>query len=171
MTEDQRIADLSGLNKRVRDVMLSGRIKAVLPVSAVQDGGRLLGIYSLENMVPVTDSIFSPVNILELTGRIMKMTEELLDNLISPENIVFSKEVIFIDMNSRKTRICVIPHHRDTGGIKESVSCLLGELKELTDERGRAYIDVFTERYMKSHMSIDRIMAFLEELKREAGME
>ena len=34
-----RIADLSGLDPAVRDVMLSGRIKALLPVSLIEEHG------------------------------------------------------------------------------------------------------------------------------------
>ena len=169
--DDVRMADITCLDKRIRNVMLSGRIKAVLPVSSVDDGGRIIAIYSVRNMMCAADGEYSPVNILELTGRIIKMLEELEDILIRPEDIVLDTKVIFIDPVVRKTRICIIPSHTKEGSSKECVSYLLEELKELTDERGKAYLEVFMGEYKSRHLSVDALMSFIEELKREAGME
>ena len=168
--EDVRIADLTDLDHRIRDMMLSGRIKAVLPMSSVDEGERILGIYSTEDKLCISEGRFSSVNILELTGRILKMTEELTDILIYPDEIVFSIKVIFIDTVLRITRICVIPQNKKEIGPKESVSYLLEEIKELTDERGKAYMDIVTDRFRKGNLSIDRMMGLIEELKREAGV-
>ena len=165
-----RVADISGLETRIRDVMLSGRIKALLPMSAVEDRGKTLGVYSPLDMICISDGYFDAKGILELIGRIIKMTEELEDYLIFPDEIVFSKDVVFIDPYRRATRILVIPQKEKKSDRGESVSCLLEELKELTDERGKAYISVFKERYRKRNMSTDCILGLIEELKREAGM-
>ncbi len=167
--DDTRAADLTDLDQRVRDMMLSGRINAILPMSVIDEGGRVLGIYSTADKVCISEGRFSPVNVLELTGRIMKMTEELMDILIYPNEIVFSGKVIFIDPMLRMTRICVIPHRKSETDPKESVSYLLEEIKDLTDERGKAYMDIVIERLRNGNLSIDRIMGLIEELKREAG--
>ena len=171
MSENERLADISCLNERIRDVMLSGKINAVLPMSSVEDEGRIIGVYSIEDRICVSDGSYSPSNVLELTGRIIKMIEELEDILINPEDIVLSSKVIFIDQEIRKTRICVIPQTSENRNSKESVSYLLEELKELTDERGKAYMDIFIKKYNNSNLKVDRQLAFIEELKKEAGME
>ena len=171
ISENVRLADITCLNEKIRDVMLSGRINAVLPMSSVEEGGRIIGVYSIENMISVSDGSFSPSNVLELTGRILKMIEELEDILIRPEDIVLSAKVVFIDPEIRKTRICVIPKMSEIRNSKENVSYLLEELKELTDDRGKAYMDIFINKYNSTDLNTDRLMAFIEELKKEAGME
>lgn len=169
--EDTRIADLTDLDHRIRDMMLSGRIKAVLPMSVIHEGERTLGIYSTEGMICISEGRFSAANILELTERIIVMAEDLKDILIDPNEIVFTKEVIFIDPFVRMTRICVIPHKKDPERPEENVSYLLEEIKELTDERGKAYLDIVIGRYRRSDLSKDRLLGLIEELKREAGMD
>ena len=171
MSEKIRLADISCLNERIRDVMLSGRINAILPMSSVEEEGRTLAVYSIEDKICVAEGSFSPANVLELTGRIIKMLEELEDILIRPEDIVLSAKVIFIDPEIRKTRICVIPVKSEIRNSKENVSYLLEELKELTDDRGKAYLDIFIKKYNSTNLKVDRQMAFIEELKKEAGME
>lgn len=171
MTENVRLADITCLNERVRDVMLSGRIKAVLPMSSVEEGGRTVGVYSIENLISVSEGSFSPSNVLELTGRILKMIEELENILIRPKDIILSLDNIFIDPEIRMTRICLIPKKSETESSKESVSYLLEELKELTNERGRAYLDIFIKRYISTNLNVERQLAFIEELKKEAGMD
>ena len=171
ISENVRLADITCLNEKIRDVMLSGRINAVLPMSSVEEGGRIIGVYSIENMISVSDGSFSPSNVLELTGRILKMIEELEDILIRPEDIVLSAKVVFIDPEIRKTRICVIPKMSEIRNSKENVSYLLEELKDLTDDRGKAYMDIFINKYNSTDLNTDRLMAFIEELKKEAGME
>ena len=171
ISENVRLADITCLNEKIRDVMLSGRINAVLPMSSVEEGGRIIGVYSIENMISVSDGSFSPSNVLELTGRILKMIEELEDILIRPGDIVLSAKVVFIDPEIRKTRICVIPKMSEIRNSKENVSYLLEELKELTDDRGKAYMDIFINKYNSTDLNTDRLMAFIEELKKEAGME
>lgn len=168
--DDMRIADLTDLDRRVRDMMLSGKINAVLPMSIVDEGDRILGVYSTEDKPCISEGRFSPVNVLELTERILKMTEKLMDILIYPDEIVFSARVIFIDPVLRMTRICVIPQKKKETDPKESVSYLLEEIKELTDERGKAYIDIVIDRYRKGNFSTNRMMGLIEELKREAGV-
>jgi hypothetical protein len=170
MMDDRRIADLTDLDHRIRDVMLSGRIKSVLPMSVIDEGGRALGVYSTEGMTCISDGRYAPLNLLELVGRIVKMTDELKDILIYPDEIVFSGKVIFIDPSVRMTRICVIPQNKEKVYPKENVSCLLKEIKELTDERGKAYMDVIIDRYINGDLSTDRMLGLIEELKREAGM-
>ena len=81
MSENVRLADISCLSERIRDVMLSGKINAVLPMSSVEDEGRIIGVYSIEDRICVSDGSYSPSNVLELTGRIIKMIEELEDIL------------------------------------------------------------------------------------------
>ena len=170
MSENVRVGDITCLNKRIRDVMLSGRINAVLPMSSVEEEGRILGVFSIENRICITEGFYSPSNVLELIGRILKMIEELKDILIRPEDIVLTGKVIFIDPEIRRTRICVIPQQSDVRNSKDSVSYLLEELKELTDERGRAYLDVFIKKYNSSRLNTDKLMELIEELKKEAGM-
>ncbi len=170
MSENIRLADISSLNERIRDVMLSGRISAVLPMSSVEENGRIVAVYSIDNQICISEGSFSPSNVLELTGRILKMIDELEDILIRPEDIILSVKVIFIDPEIRKTRICVIPQKSRARESKECVSCLLENLKELTDDRGKAYLDIFIKKYESSNLNIERQMAFLEELKKEAGM-
>jgi hypothetical protein len=68
------------------------------------------------------------------------------------------------------SRICVIPQNKEKVYPKENVSCLLKEIKELTDERGKAYMDVIIDRYINGDLSTDRMLGLIEELKREAGM-
>lgn len=171
MSENVRTSDITSLNERIRDVMLSGRINAVLPMSSFEEDGRILGVFSTENRICIADGFYSPVNVLELTERIIKMIEELEDILIRPEDIVLNDKVVFIDPDIRKTRICIIPDQSAKRSGKESVSYLLEELKELTDERGRAYLDIFIKKYNRTHFSTDRLVEFIEELKKEAGME
>ena len=124
----------------------------------------------MENVRCIADGSFGPVSILELTGRIIKMTEEMKDYLILPQETVLSKNVIFLDPFMRQTRICVIPVKTGVSE-KESVSCLLEELKELTDSRGEAYLDVFIREYNRNHLKEEGLLSLLEDLKKEAGME
>ncbi len=168
--EDVRIADLTSVPGPILERMISGEINALLPLSVVNDETGTTGLYSTEDLIPVSDSSFSSVNILELTGRIFRMLDELKDNLIFPEEIVLNDKIIFIDIKMRKTRICLIPEISGRTE-KENVSYLLNDLKTLTDERGRAYMDVFIKDYETKRFSSAGILAFLEDLKREAGME
>jgi len=171
MSDNIRLADISCLNGRIRDMMLSGRINAILPMSSVEEEGKMVAVYSVEDRICVAEGSYSAANVLELTGRIMKMIEELEDILIKPEDIVLSVKVIFIDPEIRMTRICVIPNRSESRNSKEKVSYLLEELKELTDDRGKAYLDIFIKKYNSTSLKVDRQMAFIEELKKEAGME
>lgn len=168
--DDMRIADLTELDHHIRDAMLSGRIKAVLPMSMVEDGGKVFGIYDHEDMVCISDVCFDAVNILELAERLIRMIEELMDILIFPNEIVLSGKVIFIDPSVRITRICVIPDTKRQISRADSISCLLEELKDLTDETGKAYVDIVKKQILGKQMSAERIIWFIEELKREAGM-
>ncbi len=168
--EDKRIADLTSVPDLILERMVSGEIDALLPLSIIEEQGRITGIYSTEGRIPVSDSSFSPVNVLELTGRIFKMLDELSNNLIFPDEIVLNDKIIFIDTGMRKTRICMIPEICERSE-KENVSYLLNDLKPLTDERGRAYLDVLIREYSNKRFSTAGLLSFLEDLKREAGME
>ena len=163
-------ADITKVEPAVRDVMLSGRINALMPVSCMKDEEGITGVYSTDNMIPVREGRFSAKSVLELMGRILRMTEELKDYLLFPEDMVFSADVIYIDPYQRATRICVIPDS-DEINEKERVSYLLNDLKKLTDERGKAYLDVLIKDYGTKRFSTPGILAFIEDLKREAGME
>ena len=44
-------------------------------------------------------------------------------------------------------------------------------MKELTNDRGKAYLDIFINKYNSTNLKVDRQMAFIEELKKEAGMD
>ena len=70
-------ADITKVEPAVRDVMLSGRINALMPLSCMKDEEGITGVYSTENMIPVREGRFSAKSVLELTGRILRMTEEL----------------------------------------------------------------------------------------------
>ena len=168
--DDKRIADLSSIPSLLLERMVSGEIDSLLPVSVIEEGERKTGVYSIGNLIPVSDSHFSPVNILELTGRIFCMLEDLKDNLFFPEEMILNDKLLFIDTEMRKTRICLIPES-GTRGEKENVSYLLNDLKKLTDERGKAYLDVLIKDYGTKRFSTPGILAFIEDLKREAGME
>ena len=161
-------ADLTEMDPVIRDVMLSGRINALMPLSCLTDGGRVYGIYSTEDEIPVKEGRFSPVSILELVGRILNMTEELKDYLIFPEDMVFSMEMIFIDTLKRRTRMCVVPELKDKKE-KECVSYLLDELKCLTDEKGSAYLEAFRRIYNERCLGTKALLSVLEDMKKEAG--
>ncbi|MBR6473120.1 MAG: hypothetical protein IKS99_05285 [Firmicutes bacterium] len=166
-----RRADLTALPKEVIIRMLSGSMKCVLPLSVVNEEGRVIGVYDLSDTFEVSGSSFGAVGILELTERIVKMLEELKDNLIRPEEVVLNKEVLFIDMSERETRLCLIPEISPELSEKENVARLLCELKTLTDDKGRAYMDCFIGEYLNKRHGTGRLLYLLEKLKREAGME
>lgn len=163
-------ADLTMIDPVLRDVMLSGGIKALMPLSCLKEGDRVTGIYSTTDKVMVSEGRFSPVNVLELTGRILRMTDELKDWLLYPQEMVLNTKVIFIDPDMRHTRICVIPVSSEKSE-KENVSYLLDEIKELTDEKGRAYMDAFIRIYLDKPRGINALLSILEDMKKEAGME
>lgn len=162
-------ADITKVEPAVRDVMLSGRINALMPMSCMKDEEGITGVYSTDNMIPVKEGRFSAKSVLELMGRILRMTEELKDYLLFPEDMVFSADVIYIDPYQRATRICVIPDS-DEINEKERVSYLLNELKSLTDERGEAYLDAFDKIYRERSRSVNALLSVLEDMKKEAGM-
>ncbi len=96
------------------------------------------------------------------------MTEELKDWLLYPQDMVLEPELIFIDHEMRHTRICVMPSE-NVRSEKENVSYLLEKNKNLTDERGRAYLDAFIRIYMKRPGSTNYFLSVLEDMKKEAG--
>ena len=136
-------------------------------MSVVDDEEKRIALYFTEGLIRVCDSEFSPVNVLELTGRILVMLEELKDYLIQPEEIVLSTGLIFVDQDMRKTRICPVLKNE----VKDDTYDLLLSLKELTDEMGRAYLDVFTEAFRTKNYSTVGFLSLIEDLKKEAGME
>ena len=168
--DDKRIADLTSVPGLILEIMVTGQIRALLPLSVIREQDRVTGIYSAEGYIPVSDCSFSPVNALELAGRIFSMLDELKDNLLFPDEMILNDKILFIDTGMRKTRICMIPDNSDRSE-KENVSYLLNDLKKLTDERGKAYLDVLIKDYGTKRFSTPGILAFIEDLKREAGME
>ena len=55
MSEKIRLADISCLNERIRDMMLSGRINAILPMSSVEEEGKMVAVYSVEDQICVAE--------------------------------------------------------------------------------------------------------------------
>ena len=166
--EDSRISDLKGIPEKIIERMLEGSMNCLLPMSLVEDEGRLYGVYSLVGYREISCKKFDAVSILEITERIIRMIQELKDNLIWPEDVMLNKEIIFLDPDTRETRLCLIPNTSEVGG-KENVSYLLEELKELTDEEGRAYLDYFIKEYKSRSLRPAVLLGILEDLKREAG--
>lgn len=169
MMDNYRKADLTGLPIEILKRMLSGEMKCILPFSLYEEDGEIVGVYNLSHTLSVSGRRYDPISILELTERILIMIEELKDNLIFPGEAVLNKDVIFIDPYFRETRLFLILRE-DTVGEKENVSYLLDELKELTDEKGRAYLEYFRKAYINGTMNKDRCLGLIEDLKREAAM-
>lgn len=161
-------ADLTAIHPVIRRSMINGRIRSVVPLSVIEQDN-IKGVYCIDDLICLSDCRFNAVSILELTERIIHMLEELRDYLIFPEEILLRSEYIFIDREVRQTRICVVPKSVSDVGEKENVSYLLNQLKEFTDEKGKAYMDVFLREYMKGNKGTDRLIGFAEEMKKEAG--
>ena len=168
MMEDSRISDLKGMPSRIIERMLTGSMDCLLPMSLVEEDDHLYAVYSLVGYWEISGKKFGAVSILEITERVIKMLEELKDNLIWPEDVILNKEIIFLDPGTRETRLCLIPEPSEVGG-KENVSYLLEELKELTDEEGKAYLDYFIKEYKSRSLRPAVLLGILEDLKREAG--
>ena len=169
-TAGKRYSDISSIPDTVVSRMASGKIRALLPTSVIREGEKVTGVFSTDGFIPVSESVFSAVNILELTGRILNMADELKDNLIDPGEIVFDDDLIFIDHKSRKTRMVIMPDEKAMCE-KDRINGLILSLKRFTDERGGKYLDVFSETYLKKKYSLSGYLTFIEDLKREAGME
>ena len=69
--DSRMTVDLTMIDPVLRDVMLSGGIKALMPLSCLKEGDRVTGIYSTTDKVMVSEGIeFNHPNYKEEKGKV-----------------------------------------------------------------------------------------------------
>ena len=152
------------------ETLLNGGCKGIFPVSIIKDDEGLKGFYYTTGYIPLSvieeASAFQILTLLEKTMEAIEMCKQYL---IFPDEFVISTETVYTTKDYNEVKFTYIPEK-----IKNSASCKLiefvKELKELTTENGKLYLNMLEEMIAVENLSFRGIKNMIIQLKREINI-
>lgn len=157
----------SGLFPWKKNVLLSGGCRGVLPFGIIETGEETRGFYRTEGFVRLSElAEIKADEILTVSERVLECVEICRDCLIFPGEYVLSTDTIYVTSDFREARIAYIPLKRYVSE-EGALSSLIYNMRRLTTENGRTYLDTLGAMLECSHLKLRKVIGFIEELKEE----
>ncbi len=149
------------------EALIAGQCPQIIPLNAVISDDFTRGIYNTSGYVRLSSlKNMSAFNILNIAERTLECIETCKDYLFFPDEYVLSIDTVYIKEDFKEAKLLYIPEKR-TSGENGAVSYFIFSLKSLTTENGRTYLDTLGNMMECKNLRISRVIAFVEELKRE----
>ena len=164
--------EVSGLICIVTACLLytSGGCKGILPLSIVRKKGGMIGYYSTSGYIRLSDLHELTVSgILTVAEETVAAIQECGQYLIFPEEYVINTDTVYIREDFKQIKFTYIPDRYSVSGRKK-FSAFLEQLKDMTTENGRMYLDMLSQLSDTENLSLMKMKAFISRLKREAGI-
>jgi len=149
------------------DFLVSGGCKGIFPVSIIEDEEGIRGFYKtfgykklscLENI--------GAAEILTLLEKTVDAVEECEQYLIFPEEFIISTETAYVDSRFQRIKFTYIPSRREESRNIKLLN-FIGELKKLTTDNGRLYLNMAEELFSVENLSRGKIKALFLRLREE----
>ena len=107
--------------------------------------------------------------ILDITEKTLECVELCKDFLLFPDEYVLSADTIYISEDTGQAGLIYIPAEKNCSAEKV-VSLFIYSLKKITTENGSTYLDTIGKLIECGNLKYHRVIAFIEELKREVKL-
>ena len=156
--------------KKKTEVLTGGGCKGILPLSIVRKKGGMIGYYSTSGYIRLSDLHELTVSgILTVAEETVAAIQECGQYLIFPEEYVINTDTVYIREDFKQIKFTYIPDRYSVSGRKK-LSAFLEQLKDMTTENGRMYLDMLSQLSDTENLSLMKMKAFISRLKREAGI-
>ena len=156
--------------KRKLDYLVCGGCKGIFPVSIVEDEDGIKGFYKTFGYKKISClGEVGAAGILKLLEKTMDAVEEYGQYLIFPEEFVINTETAYVDSRFEKVRFTYMPSIRQDS-LETKMLDYIEELKSITTENGRLYLNMAAELFSTEDISNKKIKAVLLKLRQEINL-
>ncbi len=161
---------------RVKDVILSGNCRRILPASLMnyRKKGKPVFVYNKEGYKVL--SSYREMAVAETLGTL----EEILDMIKDCKNFflvtgeyLLSLDCIYISEDKKKTKdymkLAYIPRKKGEEE-RNPLNTLIHQMRKITTENGRSYLERLCEYMERGSYTPEKLKMYIEELKREIYM-
>ena len=149
--------------------IICGRADFFLPLSIIAEGERLVGIYDTGGYTKLADIYFEADMVYDFAVLFFGMIEHMRDFLFFPDRSVLSRHNIFIDSDFKEIRLAYI-RDVETGSEKKRVLNLFYSLKKKCSGKCRGQIDEIMRMYASGNGDVFRMLAAVNDMKRNRAV-
>lgn len=152
------------------DVLTDGVCKGILPISIMKKGSEITGFYSTAGYKRIAEcKILEADKVLTVVEKTISAMEECNQYLIFPEEFVLDINTVYIKENFENIKFTYVPD-RNRIKAEKKLSCFIRDLKSLTTDNGRLYLEMLGQMADTENLSITKMKAFVFQLKREVNL-
>lgn len=156
--------------KEKMDVLTGGVCKGIFPISIIKNADQVTGFYVTSGYKRLSECDgLSAEKILTIMEKTVSAMEECNEYLIFPEEFVITLDTAYIKENFEKVKFTYIPDKNGTGASKK-LMCFAKELKSITTESGKLYLDMLSQLFATENLSILKVKALIAQLIREVNL-
>ena len=152
------------------DVLTGGVCRGILPISIIKNGSEITGFYSTAGYRRIADcNGLEADKILTVVEKTISTMEECNQYLIFPEEFVLDINTVYIKENFEDIKFTYVPD-RNKIKAEKKLANFIKDLKSLTTDNGKLYLDMLGQMVETENLSIIKIKAFVLQLKREVNL-
>lgn len=139
------------------DVLLSGNCKSIFPVNLMNKNEGIIGYYDTlgyKSISKFTD--LTAKSALVIAEKVILAMEDCYQYLFFPDEYVLNTNTTFIDHNYNTVKLIYIPDIRSEN-LSKKYQGFLRNLKEITNENGKKYLDKLIGDCSSESVSINKI--------------
>ena len=149
------------------DFLACGGCKGIFPVSITEDEEGIKGYYKTMGFRKLSSfEEVSAADVLTLLEKTMEAVEECGQYLIFPEEFVISTDTAYVDGRFKEVKFTYLPSTRGKGWNTKLIA-FIEELKQITTDNGKLYLDMVRELFSIESLSRTKIKAALLKLRHE----
>lgn len=152
------------------DLLTKGTCKGIFPISIIKNREGITGFYYTSGYKRLADCrSLEADKILTIVEKTVSAMEECNQYLIFPEEFVMDMNTVYIEENFKDIKFTYVPDKNKVGAEKK-LCRLIKDLKRVTTENGRLYLDMLGQMFDTENLSAVKIRAFVLQLKREVKL-
>lgn len=156
--------------KEKMDILTDGGCKGIFPISIIKEAQQVRGFYVTSGYKRLSEfNNLSAEKILTVVEKTVSAMEECNQYLIFPEEFIITLDTAYIKNNFERIKFTYVPD-KSKSGVSKKLSGFVSQLKNITTESGRLYLDMLEQLFSTENLSTLKIKALIAQLKREVNL-
>ena len=127
-----------------------GNLEGFFPVSFIQNKDCSMGIYRIEQYVPMKTAGEVTIDVLlQAFLELLTLMEKMEYNYVFPEDYLIDEKTVYMDPKQKKVKLIYLENGERTGA-KEQLCRLLEGWESFATEEGRGYLKALRS-YLQTH--------------------
>lgn len=149
------------------NILTGATCKSIFPVSIIHKDKLITGYYCTSGYKRLSAcSELTAECILSLMEKIITATEDCCQYLIFPEEYVINTNTTYVDFRYSSIKFTYVPD-KDKISFTKKFKLLLKDLREITTDEGRLYLDMFSQLCDVENLSFSKVKLFIYKINQK----